>query len=117
MTERTEWIKEQKIKQPNSQDAIINFIADLRFRNGIKESKLIQRLCTAGHCFYFAGMLQDIFNVRPFLVVGSKHVIAVDDTGVAYDINGVYDTKDADLIDIRYLSDKKMKEIKCGSPY
>lgn len=117
MSERTDWIEEQRKLNPDRRDDIIQFIADLRFRNGMKESKLIQNLCTAGCCFYFACMLQDIFGLQPCIVFKSKHVVAVDDNGIAYDINGIFDTTHCNLISTDDVAPEVLNNIKCGSPY
>ncbi len=117
MSERAVWLEEQSKLCPESRDEIMQFIADLRFRNGMKESRLIQNLCTAGCCYYFASMLQDIFGLQPYVIYESKHVIALDTNGVAYDINGVYDIHSCSLISTEDLSEESLNEIKCGSPY
>lgn len=66
----------------------------------------IRRQYRAGYCYYFAIILRDAFNrgelcwAAPF-----GHIVWMDTSGIAYDIEGVNDSECKYYIPIKYLGD------------
>lgn len=73
-------------------DTVLKFIEQFKTHLQSDEAyEHIERLFRAGYCWHFAHLLQNVFgtgtvcNAYPF-----SHVMWVDKSGIAYDIEGVY---------------------------
>lgn len=93
---------------PEANKDVIDFIVTFNWHNGkfydLQES--IRSQFRAGYCYYFALMLKDAFErgticwCAPF-----GHIVWVDDDGIPYDIEGVYDGEAEYYIPISYIQE------------
>lgn len=83
---------------------VLNFIADIAFKPNC-DAESTRLLFRTGYCYYFAVILKDAFNrgevcaAYPF-----SHFVWVDDNGIPYDIEGVYEGESEDFIPLRYFN-------------
>lgn len=78
----------------NGNKDVMNFIIEFYNRcgentNADKES--IRNQFMIGYCYYFAHILKSAFNRGTVCyVVGEPHIVWLDDDGIAYDADGVF---------------------------
>lgn len=91
---KEEWIAEQLQNHPKANQAILQFIADFKFRCGFQGEQVISKTFRSGYCYYFAHMLKHAFN-RGIVCYAyyEGHFVWLDgddeDDDIAYDVNGV----------------------------
>lgn len=84
------WL-EFKTKCPNMDTAVIVFIRDFLYSQGIDGSEVIHDVFRSGYCWHFAHILKKSFGRgKVCLAAPFGHMVWVDDNDIPYDIEGVY---------------------------
>ena len=92
-----------KFKNLLSKD-VLNFIADIAFKPNC-DAESTRLLFRTGYCYYFAVMLKDAFNRgKVCAAYPISHFVWVDDNGIPYDIEGIYEGSAEDYIPIEYFN-------------
>lgn len=97
-------------QQRTPDEGVLTFIEQFLMHEGKENSEVIRHLFRAGYCYYFALMLQEAFQ-RGIICVAYPfgHIVWVDGknehSGVAYDIEGVYEGEAEEFIPVEYLGD------------
>lgn len=87
---KKDWIKQQCILHPGTDEKVLEFLAGVRFHGGESGEKTIRSLFAEGYCLHFARMMRETFERGEVcLLYPGDHFVWVDGD-VAYDIDGVH---------------------------
>lgn len=97
----------------NETDKILRFIQDCKTSVPECDSHSIEQFFANGYCYYFAMMLQSVFLHGEIVWLAPYAHIAWRDkqTGIVYDINGIYDV---DASDVAYVIPVEFAEKVCN---
>ena len=83
---------------------VLDFIADIAFKPNC-DAESTRLLFRTGYCYYFAVMLKDAFNRgKVCAAYPISHFVWVDDNGIPYDIEGIYEGSAEDYIPIEFFN-------------
>lgn len=91
---RSEFVEEELKKFPKADCNVLDFIADMKFMCGNENVYVIEKLFSAGYCWYFAHILQQAFGRgKVCYAYYEGHFVWLDgedeENDFAYDILGV----------------------------
>lgn len=99
---KEKWIKCYTTgKFATSDEDVITFIANVLYTDETQSDRVYE-IFASGYCYYFAMMLKAAFNRGDICWHRNHgHIVWVDESGIAYDIGGVfYDYEDGDLLPV-----------------
>lgn len=62
MRNKQEWLQKVIGLHPKADTQVLQFIADMKFRCGNENASIIEKLFSAGYCWYFAHILKLAFE-------------------------------------------------------
>lgn len=94
MRNKQEWLQKVIGLRPKADTQVLQFIADMKFRCGNENASIIEKLFSAGYCWYFAHILKLAFERgQVCYAYYENHFVWLDGISevddVAYDIHGV----------------------------
>ena len=109
----TNWVDEQKEKYPEANTEILKFIGKTASWNTDKDTEYKNTpecFFSSGYCYYFAVMLQHLFEGELMWHKFHSHIVFTDKNNVSYDAHGVFDDyADGELLPLDLLSDTDLK--------
>lgn len=76
---------------------VLNFIADFLYTTGAYPVSLVT-VFTSGYCYHFACILQHEFGGNIRWVKNRSHMVWEDETGMLYDIEGIFELTPFDIV-------------------